>query len=81
MLCISPMLTDGPGGILFPMETGGPIYADIIYILEDVGWADVMVYCIDGWAEGVVEYVLYRRVGQCKGLLYRRVGRHTGIIL
>ncbi|KAG1838550.1 hypothetical protein DFJ58DRAFT_733801 [Suillus subalutaceus] len=29
----------GPGGILFPMETGGPIYADVIYIIDDSGWA------------------------------------------
>ena len=65
MLCISPMLTDGPGGILFPMETGGPIYADIIYILEDVGWADVMVYCIDGWAD--VQEVFCTWVGRGSG--------------
>ncbi|KAG1775721.1 hypothetical protein EV702DRAFT_1046627 [Suillus placidus] len=33
-VAISSMMTDGPGGILFPMETGGPMYANDIYILD-----------------------------------------------
>jgi hypothetical protein len=42
------MITDGLGGKLFLMETGGPMYANDIYILD-----------VDGWARGI----LHRWVG------------------
>jgi hypothetical protein len=44
------MLADGPGGILFPMEMGGPIYADVIYILNNDRWAGRNIITDgDGW--------------------------------
>ncbi|KAG1804023.1 hypothetical protein EV424DRAFT_1544818 [Suillus variegatus] len=39
MLCIFSMMMDGPGHILFSMETGGPMYANDIYILNVDRWA------------------------------------------
>ena len=47
------MLTDGLGGILFPMEAGGPM-CGICRVDE---WADGHEYSIDGWAEVVGYYV------------------------
>jgi hypothetical protein len=36
------MMMDGPGDKLFPMEMGGPMYANDIYILD-----------VDRWARGI----------------------------
>ena len=58
MVRISSTMTDGPGGILFPMEAGGPMQG----ICRVDEWADVHVYSLDGWAEGIIKYCI-RRVG------------------
>jgi hypothetical protein len=46
-------MTDGPGGILFPMQAGGPMQG----ICKVDEWADVHAYSVDGWVEVVGYYV------------------------
>jgi hypothetical protein len=53
MVEISSLMTDGPGGILFPMTAGGPMQG----ICRVDEWADVHEYPVDGWAEVVRYYV------------------------
>ncbi|KAG2144554.1 hypothetical protein DEU56DRAFT_754212 [Suillus clintonianus] len=58
-------MTDGPGVLLFPMETDG--WAEVVGYYVDgctkvdvyqiAGWADGNEYSIDGWAEVVGYYV------------------------
>ncbi|KAG1788848.1 uncharacterized protein HD556DRAFT_1311768 [Suillus plorans] len=53
MLEISSTMMDGPGGILFLMEAGGPMWG----ICRVDEWADGHGYSIDGWAKVVGYYV------------------------
>lgn len=48
---------------------GGPRWWNIVYM-----GGQRKVYEIDGWAEGVVKYVLHRQVGQGGGVLHIWVG-------
>ena len=66
-------MTDGPGGILFPMEAGGPMWG--ICTVDE--WANGYQYSIDGWAEVVGYYVdgctnvdVYQIDGYAKGTCY-----------
>jgi hypothetical protein len=38
-------------------------------------WAGVGEYCVYGWAEGVIKYILHRQVGRGGGVLHIRVGQ------
>ena len=44
-----------------------------VYYID--GWAEVRKCHIYGWAECVVQYLLYRRVGRRGGILHIWVGR------
>ena len=67
-------MTDGLGGILFPMETGGPMWG--ICTVDE--WAEGHEYSIDRWAEVVGYYVdgctnvdVYQIEGYGKGTCYQ----------
>ncbi|KAG1851354.1 hypothetical protein F4604DRAFT_2045887 [Suillus subluteus] len=78
MVDMSSTVMDGPGVLLFPMETGGPRWG----ICEVDGWADGREFSIDRSAEVVGYYVggctkvdMYQIAGYIKGACYhRRVG-------